>query len=214
MAFVNSPPLNVRDLEKTFCIVTPRRRTLSIKRTPTRAVNRRSDIITARSWVDPSDEAFVTCGNCGSDEIVSATKLIERGTMKVKCSQCGNKWVANVSTALTIDGDLLLSQYKSSRLGKDEREGGNGKIDENKLPVKLYISGLGPKIDNAALRRAVEVYGQVQSCSVVYDRVTRRSRGFGFITVIGKTAATAIIDELSGSTILGGWKLSVREAIE
>lgn len=214
MAFVTSLPLSMRGFKKTSCNVAPRRRTLSIRRTRTSVVNKRANIITARSWVDPSDEAFVTCGNCGSDEIVSASKLIERGTMKVKCSQCRHQWVANVSTALTIDGNLLLSQYKSSGQGKDEKEGEDGKIDENKLPVKLYISGLGPKVDNDALRTAVEAYGQVQSCSVVYDRVTRRSRGFGFVTVIGKTAASAIIDELSGSTVLGGWKLSVREAIE
>lgn len=70
---------------------------------------------------------------------------MERGSLKVRCSQCRHQWTANVSSALTYDGSPLLSAQNQQAGSEDEEK------DEKTALVKLYISGLGPKIDNDAL---------------------------------------------------------------
>lgn len=161
-----------------------------------------------RERVDPRDEAFVTCPACGSDEPVSASGLLQRGRKKMHCSQCGATWTAHVEDALTAMGTSLVGE--PGAVGEEE-----GSEALKQLGVKLFVGGLGPKADSGALRETLERFGEVRDANVVFDRVTGRSRGFGFVTMVGKSAAAAAIDVLSGdsSTRLGR-RLSVREARE
>lgn len=185
----------------------------------------RSKITTTarRDRIDPKDEAFVTCDHCGTDVVVSATKLIERGDSRVKCPQCYVVWHPRPEDALTDDGVPLLKSLEEKR--QQLRQTANSPapttpiamkppptlIDESSASVRLYIAGLGPKVNANALRAALEVYGRVTDVNVVFDRATGRSKGFGFATVIGTSAASAAIEDLSGSTTLGR-RLIVRKA--
>lgn len=54
-------------------------------------------------------------------------------------------------------------------------------------------------------------YGNVISATVLQDRQTGRSRGFGFVEMEDDAAATAAINELNGSDIEGR-KIVVNEA--
>lgn len=174
-----------------------------------------------RERIDPSDEAFVTCPDCGSDALISATKLIESGTVRTSCEQCRGNWIARVEDGLTADGTSLLEDLVAKRENSEDGVPSAGKSDrvdgaaavERATAVKLYVSGLGPKVDSSALREAIEIYGVVTSANVVYDKGTGRSRGFGFATIVGKSAAAAVMDDLSGSSELGT-RVKVREAIE
>lgn len=178
--------------------------------------------------VERDDEAFVTCQACGSDELVSAGKLLRQGSVRVRCSQCRREWVADASTALTTDGSTLIesrSAPTSNQAGQNTNKSSGGSQTGNRsgfspqvvkpeeIGVKLYVSGLGSKVDSELLRETFEVYGRVQDASVVCDRVSGRSKGFGFVTILGDSAASAAIDDLSGRLSFGR-RLTVRKAIE
>ena len=51
---------------------------------------------------------------------------------------------------------------------------------------KIFIGGLSYGTDDEKLRKYFSAFGTVQDAVVMKDPVSRRSRGFGFITYIGK----------------------------
>ncbi len=73
---------------------------------------------------------------------------------------------------------------------------------------KLYIGGIPYRSTEDELRAAFEEAGAVTSVSIITDRMTGRSRGFGFVEMADETAAQAAIDRWDGKE-LGGRTLSV-----
>ncbi len=76
--------------------------------------------------------------------------------------------------------------------------------------MNIYVGNLPFRTTNYDLEQLFGRYGAVQSASVVTDRETGRSRGFGFVEM-ADDAARAAIQELNGSD-LDGRKLTVNEA--
>ena len=77
--------------------------------------------------------------------------------------------------------------------------------------MKLYVGNLPFQTTDSDLRGMFEPYGQVTSSSIVMDRETGRSRGFGFIEMANDDEARASITALHG-TKNGGRDLTVNEA--
>ncbi len=73
---------------------------------------------------------------------------------------------------------------------------------------KLYIGGIPYRSTEDELRAAFEEAGTVTSVSIISDRMTGRSRGFGFVEMADEAAAQAAIDRWDGKE-LGGRTLSV-----
>lgn len=63
--------------------------------------------------------------------------------------------------------------------------------------MKLYVGNLKYSVDDAALRAMFEPFGAVQSATVVMDRQSGRSKGFGFVEMANADAQKAI-DGLNG----------------
>lgn len=61
--------------------------------------------------------------------------------------------------------------------------GDRGALDEASLR-KIFIGGLSYSTDDDKLRKYFSTYGLVQDAVVMKDPVSRRSRGFGFITFV------------------------------
>jgi RNA recognition motif-containing protein len=76
---------------------------------------------------------------------------------------------------------------------------------------KLYVGNLSFSVDSSALERMFAEYGTVESASVVNDRDTGRSRGFGFIEMANGDEAQAAIAALNGQQHEGR-ALTVNEA--
>lgn len=166
-------------------------------------------MVARRERIDPSDEAFVTCNACGTDVVVSAAKIISSGVLKVKCTQCDATWTARAQNAQTLVGTPLVRQ--SASVGQNQQM----ELESTDVGVKIFISGLSPRIDNSMLKDALEQFGEVRDAYVVYDRVTGRSKGFGFATMRNKSGATAAIDIITGdASSLLGRRVNIREAIE
>ena len=58
--------------------------------------------------------------------------------------------------------------------------------------MKLFVARLDFSVDSDELRTVFEEYGTVTSCSVVTDKETGRSRGFGFVEMSDDDANMAI----------------------
>ena len=77
--------------------------------------------------------------------------------------------------------------------------------------MKLYIGNLPFSATDADLREVFGAHGTVTDAIVMMDRVTGRSRGFGFVTFSTPEEGKAAIAALSGAD-MGGRNLTVNEA--
>jgi RNA recognition motif-containing protein len=77
--------------------------------------------------------------------------------------------------------------------------------------VNIYIGNLSREVTEDELRKAFEPFGQVTSVSIIKDRYSNESRGFGFVEMATKSEAQAAITGLNG-TSLKERTLSVSEA--
>jgi cold-inducible RNA-binding protein len=76
---------------------------------------------------------------------------------------------------------------------------------------KLYIGNLPYSCDDQQLSDLVAPYGEVQSASVIKDKFSGQSKGFGFVEIGDDSAALKAIEELDGKE-MGGRNLKVNEA--
>jgi RNA recognition motif-containing protein len=76
---------------------------------------------------------------------------------------------------------------------------------------KIFVGNFSFSTTEADLRQWFAAYGAVDSASVVTDRDTGRSRGFGFVEMPNNNEAEAAIAALNGSDS-GGRPLTVNEA--
>lgn len=76
---------------------------------------------------------------------------------------------------------------------------------------KLYVGGLPYSISDTQLEELFSAHGTVESARVITDRMTGRSRGFGFVEMSSQSEAEAATTELNGSQ-LEGRTLTVNEA--
>ena len=79
------------------------------------------------------------------------------------------------------------------------------------MAVKLFVGGLSFSTSNERLREAFAAVGSVESASVVTDRDTGRSRGFGFVGMATPEEAEQAISRLNG-TNLDGRTIQVEKA--
>ncbi|HUG43629.1 MAG TPA: RNA-binding protein [Acidobacteriota bacterium] len=76
---------------------------------------------------------------------------------------------------------------------------------------KLYVGGLPYSVSEGQLEELFSQHGTVESARVITDRMTGRSRGFGFVEMSSQEEAEKAIGELNG-TQLEGRTLTVNEA--
>ena len=79
------------------------------------------------------------------------------------------------------------------------------------MTMKLYVGNLAFATSSQDLQELFAQAGTVESASVVEDRDTGRSRGFGFVEMASKEEADAAIAQFNGKEI-NGRSLTVNEA--
>lgn len=77
--------------------------------------------------------------------------------------------------------------------------------------MKLYVGNLAFQTSSYDLEELFGSAGTVQSATVVEDRETGRSRGFGFVEMSSKEEGNAAISEFNGKEV-NGRALNVNEA--
>jgi cold-inducible RNA-binding protein len=77
--------------------------------------------------------------------------------------------------------------------------------------VRVYVGNLPFNTSGEELRSLFDEFGQVDSATIVTDRETGRSRGFGFVEMSNDDDARRAIEQLN-SADMGGRTLVVNEA--
>jgi RNA recognition motif-containing protein len=75
----------------------------------------------------------------------------------------------------------------------------------------IFVGNLSFNTNEDELRQAFGTYGQVDRVSILTDRDTGRSRGFGFVEMANNEEGEKAIAALNGSQ-LGGRTINVNEA--
>ena len=79
------------------------------------------------------------------------------------------------------------------------------------MATKLYVGNLSFNTTDAELKTMFESAGSVASANVIADRMTGRSRGFGFVEMSSDDEAKKAVEMLNGKDI-DGRKIVVNEA--
>ena len=77
--------------------------------------------------------------------------------------------------------------------------------------MNIYVGNLPYSTTEEELREQASQYGELTSCTIIIDRETGRSRGFGFIEMANEDEALALIEGMNGSN-MGGRMLTVNKA--
>ncbi len=77
--------------------------------------------------------------------------------------------------------------------------------------MNIYVGNLASDVNDDDLRQTFEVYGRVSSATVIKDKLSGESRGFGFVEMPYKDEAQSAIEGLNGED-LKGQSLHVNEA--
>lgn len=77
--------------------------------------------------------------------------------------------------------------------------------------MNIYVGNISFTTTEDDLRQAFEAFGQVTTATILKDKLTNRSRGFGFVEMPDQAQAEAAITGLNGKP-LNGRELSISEA--
>jgi len=77
--------------------------------------------------------------------------------------------------------------------------------------MNIYVGNLSWEVTGDDLRKSFEAFGQVESASVIKDKYSGQSKGFGFVEMPSKEEAQAAIQEMNGKE-LKGRNIAVNEA--
>jgi RNA recognition motif-containing protein len=77
--------------------------------------------------------------------------------------------------------------------------------------MNIYVGNLSWGLSEDDLRGAFESYGEVDSVKIIQDKMTGRSRGFGFVEMPDDSEGKTAIAELNGKE-LDGRAIKVNEA--
>lgn len=69
--------------------------------------------------------------------------------------------------------------------------------------MKIYVGNLSHDVTETDLREALAQFGQVESVTIVKDKESGQSKGFGFVQMSSTAQALQVIDGLSGKELKG-----------
>lgn len=77
--------------------------------------------------------------------------------------------------------------------------------------MKIYVGNLPFSVDDNGLKELFSSYGEIEEVTVVTDKFSGRSKGFGFVTFKDEEAAKKAISEMNDKEVEGR-NLKVNEA--
>jgi RNA recognition motif-containing protein len=81
------------------------------------------------------------------------------------------------------------------------------------MAVKLYVGNLSNNAKEEDIRQMFEAFGEVTSATIVKDKYSGQSRGFGFVEMPNQAEAQTALKNLNGKD-LQGQQIKVNEAYD
>jgi cold-inducible RNA-binding protein len=75
--------------------------------------------------------------------------------------------------------------------------------EKKREKMNIYVGNLNYRLDENGLRKVFEQHGEVSRVSIISDRETGRSKGFGFVEMPDDNAAMNAISALNGQDCEG-----------
>lgn len=69
--------------------------------------------------------------------------------------------------------------------------------------MNIYVGNLSYDVRDEELRAIFEPFGQIVAAEVIFDKRTRRSRGYGFVQMANDSEAQQAIETLNGKEVHG-----------
>ncbi|KAK1266624.1 hypothetical protein QJS04_geneDACA015323 [Acorus gramineus] len=109
------------------------------------------------------------------------------------------------SSVLVPNAFSVSSEYEQGQEEAEEEGGGFGGNGQASISpdLKLFVGNLPFSVDSASLAGLFERAGTVEMVEVIYDKMTGRSRGFGFVTMSSVEEAQAAEQQLNGYELDG-----------
>ena len=79
------------------------------------------------------------------------------------------------------------------------------------MSMKVYVGNLAFTIDDGKLREIFSAYGEITEATIIKDKFSGRSKGFGFVTFADDDSAKKAISEMN-QKVIEGRALTVNEA--
>ena len=102
---------------------------------------------------------------------------------------------------------VMRHQRRTERAHNKKKEA-KERFLRNLQCTNLYVRNLDSSVASKALREMFEAYGEVASARVMYEVESKGSKGYGFVSLKERSAATKAIHDLHGKEI-NGKKISV-----
>ncbi|KAF5179769.1 30S ribosomal protein 2 protein [Thalictrum thalictroides] len=104
---------------------------------------------------------------------------------------------------------ILLKPKEISRVSAVAEETSVSTQDpSSEAARRLYVGNIPRTVDNAELKKIFEEHGAVEKAEVMYDKYSKRSRRFAFVTMKTIEDVNVAIEKLNGSDI-GGREIKV-----
>jgi RNA recognition motif-containing protein len=87
----------------------------------------------------------------------------------------------------------------------------HGKFPNKEKWMNIYVSNISYTATDEALREAFAAHGTVESARIIRDRLSGRSRGFGFVEMPNEEEGRKAVEALAGFELMGR-AINVREA--
>lgn len=79
------------------------------------------------------------------------------------------------------------------------------------MSKRLFVGSIAWATTDASLKKHFEQAGAVESATIIMDKMSGRSKGFGFVEMASDSEASEAVNKLNGSD-LDGRKIVVSEA--
>eukprot|EP00746_Dinoflagellata_sp_MGD_P167100 gnl/MRDRNA2_/MRDRNA2_97453_c0_seq1.p1 gnl/MRDRNA2_/MRDRNA2_97453_c0~~gnl/MRDRNA2_/MRDRNA2_97453_c0_seq1.p1 ORF type:complete len:377 (+),score=57.59 gnl/MRDRNA2_/MRDRNA2_97453_c0_seq1:52-1182(+) len=112
--------------------------------------------------------------------------------------------------------DRSLSRRRSPSLSRRrspsfKKGGRKRKLAKDNDDAKIYVGGLPYDSTNEMLRSNFESFGRLKDCIVITDRVSGKSRGFGYVTFDDKETVDKVLS--AQEVLVDGKKVTVKKAV-
>jgi RNA recognition motif-containing protein len=67
--------------------------------------------------------------------------------------------------------------------------------------MNIYIGNLAPEVTEDELKQEFAVFGEVTSVSIIKDKYSGKSKGFGFVEMTSQTEGQTAISSLKGKMV-------------